>query len=768
MKKILTLAIALLSLPLMVKAANGDEQKNAFVQKAQWIALEKDDSLIVPGVHSPYVKKTFKDKYPGMYRLPVFRKQLTLGRDITSATLMVCGLGHFEAFIDGKKVGNHFLDPAWSAYDKEAYYVTFDVTHMLRSQKNTAELTIALGNGFYNIPRKGYLKVLQSYGAPKVKALLRLVYANGKTEDIVTDASWMARESAVTFSSIYCGETYDARQETATKWQKALITTQGMELKEQQQAVTYFTPITPKRVIKITEGVAAGKITETYDFGQNCSAIPQLTVKGHAGDSIVMLPSELIYENGTVHNTVAKGYHFDYILADGKEHTWQPQFSYAGWRYLQVARPQGTTISVRMIPVHADVAEVGSFNSNDTLLNKIHTLIDWAIRSNTQSVSTDCPTREKLGWLEQAYLMQESMMCRYDMRKMFPKIMDDMATAQHEDGCIPTIAPEYIVFGDAFGDTPEWGSAFIQVPWKYYEWYGDMSLISKHYDRMVRYVDYLTSKASNHIVAYGLGDWYDLGPGAPGYSQLTSNGVTATALYYSNVSLLCNMAALLGKEKDTYRWALLSEEIKQAYNNAFLHTDSGYYDRNSQTANAISLCMGLVPEQYIAQVQASLADDINKQGNTAGDIGYRYVLQALSEAGRNDLIYKIATTTDQPSYAYQLMKGATALTESWQALERVSNNHLMLGHLMQWLYESVGGIRQAKDSKGWQHIIIHPSVLKQCDTSLRVPNGTIRCNYTITNSGYRYEVTIPEGSHATIVLPDKTVKMASGTQTFNK
>lgn len=763
---------------------NAETKTDTDFENAAWIAYESDDTIIVPAVHQPFVKRTFGDKKPGLYRLPLFKKDITLNTTalgmvatVKDAELIVCGLGHFEATINGEKVGNHFLDPAWSQYRKEAYYVKFDVTSQVAaSAKGLCTLKIALGNGFYNVPREGYAKLIQSYGAPKVKALLRINYADGTTQLIPTDDTWQVQQSPVYYSSIYSGESYDARLEANKKWQKPLVAKQSMKLIEQQQAVTYHGEFAPKSVKQLNDS------TVVYDFGQNCASIPRITVKGKKGDHITMKPAELVYEDGRVHNTVAPKYHFDYIVGDNKEHTWQPQFSYTGSRYIEVTKPATTTLDIKLIPVYADMQEVGSFHSSDTILNSIHSLIDWAIRSNTQSVSTDCPTREKLGWLEQAYLMQESMMYRYDMTKMFPKMMDDMATAQHRDGCIPTIAPEYVDFGGDFSDTPEWGSAFIEVPWKYYQWYGDDSLIRKHYDNMARYIDYLTSRADTAgIVRYGLGDWYDLGPNAPGYAQLTSRGVTTTATYYHEVKLMQKMSMMLGMRSELQKWSKLSKKIKADYNKAFLKVSNceedsvkAYYDRNSQAANAISLCMGLVPDTLKESVRKALADDIIAKGNTAGDIGYRYVLQALTESGRDDLIYRIATTTEQPSYAYQLKKGVTALAESWQALERVSNNHLMLGHLMQWLYGIVGGISQANDSNGWNHIIINPvnpngeGKPYSCSTSLNTTKGVIRCNYTVTANGFNYDVTVPEGCRATVMLPTGPVEQTAGRKLYKK
>ena len=241
------------------------------------------------------------------------------------------------------------------------------------------------------------------------------------------------------------------------------------------------------------------------------------------------------------------------------------------------------------------------------------------------SVLTDCPHREKLGWLEVTHLMGGSIQYRYDISRLYAKQVNDMRTAQHANGMVPTIAPQYVTFSPDFIDTPEWGSAFVIIPWNLYEWYGDLAPLRDNYERMKRYVDYLGSRADNHIVAYGLGDWYDIGPDRPGYAQLTSNGVTATAIYYQDVKILERAARLLGKEADVRKYAALASDIKRAFNEKFFDKKTLKYDRDSQTANSIALHMDLVEPQYKAVVRQNLIDDIRRRGNalTAGDVGYR-------------------------------------------------------------------------------------------------------------------------------------------------
>lgn len=428
-----------------------------------------------------------------------------------------------------------------------------------------------------------------------------------------------------------------------------------------------------------------------------------------------------------------------------------------------------------------------SYECSDTLFNQIHSLIDWAIRSNSASITTDCPTREKLGWQEQNHLMAYSMMYRYDIRTLMNKIADDLAASQHIDGSIPTIAPEYTQFesGSGFEDTPEWGASFILCPWYTYLWYGDDSAIRKHYFNMKRYINYLTSRSDNGILNYGLGDWFDIGPQKPGKAQLTSVALSATAIYYYELNIMQQIAQYLGREADASEYAIQAEKVKDAFNTRFYVGGKKVYENGSQTGLAMALYTGLTTDSTHQQTLNALVEDISSRGYalTSGDVGFRYVIQALQQNGRSDVIYKMNHNDSIPSYAYQLKKGATALTESWQAYDNVSNNHLMLGHFMEWLYGGLGGITFKKQStiadsiekepiSVWKHIIIAPQMVGNITwtkTSLNTPYGKVACHWSKNaQSDWSMKVTIPKGTDAEIHLPDgKIIKVKSGHHKFS-
>ena len=729
---------------------------------AKWIALEKDrkDWYVVPGIHSPLVKKHINDKDFGTYMLPKFKHSFTANKKITRALAYICGLGQFELCINGNKVGDDFLDPGWTKYDKKALYVTFDVTKDIKEGNN--EIGISLGNGFYNIPRQGYFKWLGSFGAPKVRMLLRLEYADGKVKDIITDNTWKAAQSAITHSGIYSGENYDATKENMP-WQKAIITSYNGLLESQKNPpVKIHEEIAVNRVFKNAKG------NWVYDLGQNFSGIIRVKLEGGRGKTVTFRPAELLNSDSTVNQSATGKYTLSYTLKGGESEEWSPKFTYYGFRYVQLedavpqdkSNPDSLPVVENLMGLHtcSSAAEVGTFNCSNRLFNRTFELIDWAVRSNMQSLLTDCPHREKLGWLEEAHLMQYSMQYRYDLQMLYHKIMGDMEDSQTSNGNIPTIAPEYVHFDGGFEDTPEWGSAFIICPWYVYKWYGDKSLLSKYYDNMKRMLSYLSSREDKDgIVAYGLGDWFDIGPERPGVAQLTSNGVTATAIYYYDTKIMAETALLLNKQDDYTYYNNKAEKIKLAFNKRYLNSD-GYYDRNSQTANAMAVYMGLVPENKKDIVMKHLVADIQSRGNslTAGDVGYRYVVQTLKDNGYSQVINDMNSRYDVPGYGWQLSHGATALTESWQAYGFVSNNHLMLGHLQEWFFNGIGGISQTDNSIAWKEVCINPQIvssINQATTSFISPYGKITCEWKIIGTKYTLEINIPANSKAVVHLP---------------
>ena len=359
--------------------------------------------------------------------------------------------------------------------------------------------------------------------------------------------------------------------------------------------------------------------------------------------------------------------------------------------------------------------------------------------------------------------MGNSIQYNYNINRMFNKIIDDMRAAQLPDGMIPDIAPEYVVFAGGFRDSPEWGSAYVILPWYIYRWYGDRRPIQTNYESMKRYVAYLTSTAQDHIVSHGLGDWFDLGPRNPGESQLTSKGVTATAMYYYDVDIMRQAARLLKKSEDEAYFAELAAEIKEAFNRQYFKDGVMQYDRGSQAANAMAIFMNLVEPVNRKAVFNNILKDLENRdyGLTPGDIGFRYLLRTLENENASETIFTINNRNDVPGYGFQLAKGATALTESWAALRFVSNNHCMLGHLMEWFYSGLAGIRQAEHSVAYRDIVIRPEPvgdITAASATYDCPYGKIVSDWKKDGDTFFLKLEIPANTSALVYFPDNELK----------
>ena len=740
---------------------------------AKWIAMEtvSQKDIVYPGFQLAGNKVDFLDREA---RMPQFRKTFELNKKkVLSAVAFISGLGHFELSVNGEKIGDHFLDPGWSKYDKSSLYVTFDVTGQLRNGENV--IGVRLGNGFLHIPRDStrYRKLISTFSFPKMICKVRITYADGTIKDIDSGSDWKVAPGPITFSSMYGGEDYDATQEQAG-WNlpgfDAVAWKDAMEIPAVGRLSSQTSPS-----LKVKKRLNAIRVYETkpgiyiYDFGQNASAIINLKIKGKRGAKVVMKPAEYLTDDGLANqNNSGHPYWFSYTLSGNGKECWQPAFSYYGFRYVQVegAVPAGTGNSgglpvieeLKLLHVSNVSRAVGEFTCSNQLFNDIYSLIDWSVKSNMSHVLTDCPHREKLGWLEVAHLMSSSIAFCYDIKQMYTKTIEDMKCSQLANGLIPNTAPEYAEFPHDFRDSPEWGSAGVILPWFLYKWYGDKSVLENSYQLMVSYVDYLTGRTKYHILYHGLGDWYDLGPAHPGYSQLTTRGLTPTALYYYNLKVVAATSKLLGKELESQIYADLAAQVKIAFNAKFFNKEKGYYDRGSQTANAIPLYMDLVEEEDRENCLKQMIADIRSRDNgiTAGDIGFSYLLRVLEKEGASDVIYDMNSQSDKPGYGYQLKQGATSLTESWAALKTASHNHCMLGHLLEWFYGGIGGIRTNEESVAFKTFVMHPEIvgdIHSADVAFHSPYGEIRSKWEVKDHKFFYKVTVPVNTKALIYLP---------------
>jgi hypothetical protein len=752
-------SVLLATVPSRAIAANPD---NAVPWKALWIgAGSRQASAASPG----------QTPLPSDQRMPIFRREFAVAKPVRTATLRVSGLGQFEAHINGRNVTDAVLTPGWTDYKARVFFDTYDVTRLLHAGGNA--IGVMLGNGMYSVEEtKGrYTKFAASFGAPRLILQLDLTYTDLSTEAIVTDSDWKTSPGPITYSSTYGGEDYDARLEQPgwdkpafrdNGWVNAAVVPPpgGKLLPESIPPVRLFERFKPISVTHPSPGITV------YDLGQNFAGIPEITVTGPSGARVRLICGELLDASGRVTQKSAYAFPdsenaFNYVLKGrGREH-WAPRFSYYGFRYVEAQTSPDKPVRIVSLQgrfLHDDVRFVGTFTSSDKLFNRIHRLINRAMLSNMVSVLTDCPHREKLGWLEQTHLAASSLMYNYDLHALYSKIADDVEDTQLPNGMVPDIAPEYPVFEGAFRDSPEWGAESVLGPWTAYQFYGDLDLLRTHYASMKRYLAYLHGRLENNLLTYGLGDWYDIGPADPGESQLTPKGLTATAIYFQMLTTMRRIALLLDRPADASEFTAQSEAIKEAFNNAFLHPDSGGYGSGSQTANAMPLVIGLVPDRERAVVLASLVADIRRHSNhvTAGDIGFHYVVRALTDSGRSDVLYDMLSRTDKPSYGDQLAHGATALTEAWDANPASSQNHFMLGHAEEWFYRGLAGIDFDLSRDADARIRIEPAIagdIQSVNANLQSALGKIESQWTRKQDRLDWRVRIPSGATATLVLP---------------
>ncbi len=707
------------------------------------------------------------------------RREFDVRPGLKRAIVHITGLGQFELSLNGAKCGENLLAPGWTKYNKTALYETHDVTAMLREGKNA--IGLALGDGMYHTERRNRFSKFQgSFGPQRAFGQIELQYADGSRDVVGTDEAWQVTPGPVTYNDIYGGEDYDARRLPrgwdspnfdAAGWEHAVeLVRPSSELR----GLTASAP--PLRAIESRKPVAVKKLSDSrdvIDFGQNASYMPRIRVTGPAGSTVRLTHAEVVRDDGPQKGEINRdtcggnrgGAWWQYTKATDGEEAWFPQFFYAGCRYLQLDKIPATEggelpqlAEIEGVVVHSIAEPLGTFECSNELLNRIHALVRWAQRSNMVSVLTDCPHREKLGWLEQYHLNGPSIRYEFDVDRIFTKGMRDMADSQTDEGLIPNIAPEFTVFPGTFRAAAEWGAAFLLVPWQQYQFTGDPSLIAAYYPQMQKYMDYLATKAEGHIVEEGLGDWYDLGPAdRPGVAQLTPPAVTATAFYFHDVQLMARFAKLLDKTEDAERYTKLADDIRAAWLAKFRNA-KGTFATNSQCSNALALVMGLADAEDRDSALAALEKDVRDRGNamTAGDVGFRYLLLALAEGGKSETIYDMINQDDKPGYGYQLKKGATALTEAWDANNNASHNHFMLGQIIEWYYKHLVGINFDESSPGFKHIVIRPTPvgdLEWAEATYNSVRGEIACSWRREGDEFTLEVTIPANTTATVYVP---------------
>ena len=732
-----------------------------------WIADRHDAAL------PPHARGQAAQALVPAQTLPLLRGRIAIAQPIAKAFVSIAGLGHYRLTINGHDVGDAALASGWSDYRRRVLYDTLDVTDLLRAGENI--LAIMLGNGPYNVeyaPGR-YTKFLDSYGAPKAIVALTVDHPGGMRTRYGTGADWCWTPGPITFSSMFGGEDFDARA-VPHGWTKPGFDDGGwhrVAVTDGPGGTLCASTTPPVRIVETRAALSITRISDDIllaDFGFNCAGRPRLRLVAPKGATIELVPGEALDAQGRVSQAsfnAGPGHAvLDRFIAAGVgEEEFEPAFVYHGMRYCEIrGLPKEGLRAIECRVLRAEVGRIGQFSASPALPGRIHDLIVRAADSNLMSVITDCPHREKLGWLEQAWLNAPTLFYNRDVITLYEKLVDDIADAQAGDGMVPAIAPEYVAFVDTAGrdqiwrNSPEWGVAAVLAPWQAYRFCGDPSILARAWPAAQRYCAYLDGRARHGLLDFGMGDWYDVGPRDPGEAQLTSRMLTGTAVWIEALQAMAAMAPLVGQAGEPLQ--ARAHDVTTAFNAHFLDPATGRYEHASQTAQAMPLALGIVPEACRDMALDGLVGAVRAAGNgvTAGDIGFRYVIRALAQAGRDDVVFDMLSVHDRPGYVWQLDHGATTLTEAWDANPTKSLNHFMLGHAEGWLYGSLAGLDIDHTRPGAAALRIRPRMVPGIDRAAaqtRVPGGIVGCGWQRVSSLIRMTVTIPSGRCAQVWLP---------------
>lgn len=689
------------------------------------------------------------------------RKEFVLRERASLAVIFISGLGHYELRLNGGKVGTSVLDPGWTDYAKRALYASHDVTPLVRGKNAVG---VILGNGRHI---KGY-----GFDGPKLACRIEIEYESGDRESLFADEGWRASHGPLQENGLYHGERYDARLELDgwdlpgfddRGWQEA-VTVAGPALDSQMMPpVRVERRLEPRSVNRLPSGASI------FDFGQNFSGWVRLNVQGPKGTEVRLRHAELLHDDGSLNigpNENAEATDV-YILRGGGPETYEPRFTYHGFRYVEVSGYPGEPGpgSLEGCFVHSDVERTGTFRCSNDLLNRIHRNVVWGQLSNLMSIPTDCPQRdERHGWLGDAHLSAEEAVFNFDMAAFYSKFLEDIRLAQKDDGSLPDVVPPYLP--RLYPADPAWSSAYAALLALLYDHYGDKRLIAKHYHYLKKYVEFLSANADGRIIK-GLGKYGDWCPPGSIVPKKTPVELTSTWYYYHDVLILARLAAVLGRSDEAGHYEKLAGEILEAFNAAFLCETQYAATRVSrvdnypnQTSNALPLYFDMVPAGRKDRVLASLLQSIVRQQDghvDTGILGTRYILDVLIEHGHEDVAYRMVTHTCYPGWGYMLAEGATTLWERWEKLTghaMNSHNHIMLGSVDAWFYREIAGLSPLLP--GWKAVRIRPHVLGEltfAEADLETVAGKVRTAWHRSGDSFKLETAIPVGSAAEIHVP---------------
>jgi alpha-L-rhamnosidase len=706
---------------------------------------------------------------------PLLRAECVLDKAITRARAYVSGIGYYEMFINGERVGDHVLDPVSTNYNRagqaiekpgRVLYVTHDVTNLLKTGTNV--IGVMLGNGWYSFDEEADCKI--AYG-DKPQLLLRVnaEYADGTCASIVSDGAWKACSGPITANDIYNGEIHDARLEK-DGWTSPGFDDGGWDtvtIVDPPGGVLSAQMLPPSRVV---ETIMPVKMTQPadgvyiFDMGQHFSGWARLRVTGERGTNVVLRFAGALHNDGTLDVTCNWGAQATdtYILRGGGEEMWEPRFTFHGFQYVEVTGYPGvpTLDGVDGRVVRTALDSSGQFECSNELLNQIHGNIHWTFASSYQGIPQDAAERnERHGWLGDPGFVAEDYMLNFDDASFWSKWLIDIRDAQKADGETPVISPLHSMPRDAWQPWPAWHSSYPLFTWLVYQNYSDERVIVEHFDGIRKLIDHLTTTTDDHILRYGLGDHMEpiFGSDPPDSTfmpNLTPPSLTSTAYYYYDVRIFADMARIIGRTDEAEHYGNLADRIRDAFNTEFLDEATGQYATGSQTANALPLYLGMVPENRRESIAKSVVDDVrNHDGHlTTGIIGTNALVHVLSDWGYTDVLYGIATKTTYPSWGYAVVRGATTLWESFDGSTR-SLNMKMFGSIEKFLFTMLAGVRSG--APGYGHVVIKPCIVgeRHARASIRTVRGPVAVDWKLTDGGIDMDVTIPVSATAEVHVP---------------
>ncbi|SDE21907.1 alpha-L-rhamnosidase [Pedobacter soli] len=702
---------------------------------------------------------------------PYFRHAFSTGKKIKSARAYIAAAGLYELSINGKKIGNHRMDPMYTRFDRRTLYVTYDVTQEINQGNNA--IGVLLGNGWYNHQSTAvwYFDRAPWRNRPTFCFDLKITYEDGTTETIKSGKDWKTALSPIVFNSIYTAEHYDAPMEK-TGWNTVSFDDKDWKAVIYRSAPSRNIVAQALHPIRNVEEIATKtvkKINDTtylFDLGRNISGVSKITLNGPTGTVVRLKHGERLYANGRldVSNIDAHyrptddtdPFQTDILILSGKgAQSFMPHFNYKGFQYVEVTT--STPIELKKEDLvgyfmHSDVPTVGDIKSTDPIINKIYYATNNSYLSNLFGYPTDCPQREKNGWTGDAQIAIETGLYGFDGITIYEKWLADHRDEQQPNGVLPSIIPTD-GWGYEWGNGPDWTSTIAIIPWNVYLFYGDKKLLADCYENIRKYVNHIDENYPTGLTTWGLGDWIPVKSKSP--VELTS-----TCYYYADVVILAKAAKILGKNADYEKYNALALKIKNAFNAKYLDKQKGIYGTGIQTEMSVPLYWKIVPEESRQLVAQNLAKRVEADGFhlDVGLLGTKAILNALSENGYADMAYKVAAQKTYPSWGWWMENGATTLYENWpiDAKSDISMNHIMFGEIGAWLYKSPGGIRPDEKQPGFKHIILEPHVvagLDGFDASHVGPYGKIISNWKRTQKGVTYNIVIPPNSTASMELP---------------